>query len=770
MKEQHSVISGKSIPALLIAFALICKMTTAHGQHLTISTSGQTGTSGTNWSITGNTLTVANGAVSANIHPSVITNHLTNTGNLTVVLPALSGTERNCYINSDISYTGNTARTLTFSVANNIFPAFGVSITSTASAMNLVFNAGLQVSVSPDYGVVRLDGVTINTNGGHLWAGGGTLNQNWNGLTVGNSSARTWGDGVSAVSLFSSTITTQGGNIYARGLSWDTSDDDGTNYGVNIESTTISSQAGSIQIVGDIRGRYSIGIGTRIWSGTSGTNITSTSGAINITGTGTDQSTNGNSWRVATYLYSTSTTNRLTISSLSGNITVEGAASFAASVNDKEGIALGGDGFGITSQTGNITLRGSNTLESSGQYCNSIRIAALNAPNAVRIGYDGTNPYSGNILIEGNSIYQRSNNTGAGSIAIQTTGTLTMQSTGGAFTYMRAGDSGTLNFDDDWNFGTTLGGFTFGKTTNSTAVSFSRDFTLNGPFTAYGSNIGLQGITANGDVYVRSTAYIDQNGAKTTSTNGGDVIYWAGGSGESYIRPGTIVTNGGHVYMGGDFDALGTRTWRGHTVGGGYALSQSFAGVALRGNIDTRVTTNQSVGGDVLLAGESNHSAMSDVEAEGASKTISAGNGNIILMPLSEVLQNSSNSFQMILGTTGRVSVAPASGKSFWAGQTRTYNGSMSGSTFNGSSALAGVQILNMASLGGLEIGTYSGTGASGDSPYSNGNVKGMTISAAFAVSGPITMYGGSLAINGALSTTAPGGHISLTATGDIIQ
>jgi hypothetical protein len=86
-------------------------------------------------------------------------------------------------------------------------------------------------------------------------------------------------------------------------------------------------------------------------------------------------------------------------------------------------------------------------------------------------------------------------------------------------------------------------------------------------------------------------------------------------------------------------------------------------------------------------------------------------------MPFSEVLQNGGNSLQMILATTGRISVAPASGKTFWSGQTRNYNGSMSGSTFNGSSALAEVQIPNLASLGGLEIGTYSGTGASGDSP-----------------------------------------------------
>lgn len=366
MKEQHSITSRNSISALLIAIAFICKITTANSQHLTISTGGQTGTSGTNWSITGNTLTVANGAASANIHPSVITNHLTNTGNLTVVLPAFSGTERNCNINADIIYTGGTARTLTFSISNNILLASGVSITSTASAMNLVLNAGTQTSTAPDYGYFRLDGVTVNTNGGHLWVGGGTLNQTWNGLAVGNGRARSWTDGIHGVSMVGSTIATQGGNFYVKALSHESADDDGVNYGINIDNSAISSQTGNIEIIGELNGRYTQGIGTRIASSTASTSITTTTGSITINGTGYDQSTNGNSWRQGLTIASGSTTNKLTISSVSGNIALTGAAAFAASVNDKEGLFLTGDGLGITSQTGNITLRGTNTLESSG--------------------------------------------------------------------------------------------------------------------------------------------------------------------------------------------------------------------------------------------------------------------------------------------------------------------------------------------------------------------------------------------------------------------
>lgn len=50
-----------------------------YSQNLTLSTTGETGTSGTNWSITGTTLSVS-GTASVNV--SVITNHLANVGDL----------------------------------------------------------------------------------------------------------------------------------------------------------------------------------------------------------------------------------------------------------------------------------------------------------------------------------------------------------------------------------------------------------------------------------------------------------------------------------------------------------------------------------------------------------------------------------------------------------------------------------------------------------------------------------------------------------------
>ena len=227
-------------------------VTSGFAQHLTISTGGQTGTSGTNWSITGNTLNVG-ASGSATIDPSVITNHLSNVGDLTVNLPWQDATSRNMIINASISYTGGANRTLTLNCANDMVFANASGITSSSARLNVVLRTALG-SNNADHGYIQMNGVTIQTNGGHFWAGGGPTAATWNGLTVGNTSASTWSDDNPGLSVIGSSITTNGGNLYFAGLSYNSGDDDGVNWGVNIERSTISSAAGSIEINGQVNG------------------------------------------------------------------------------------------------------------------------------------------------------------------------------------------------------------------------------------------------------------------------------------------------------------------------------------------------------------------------------------------------------------------------------------------------------------------------------------------------------------------------------------
>ena len=502
-----------------------------YSQHLTISNSGQTGTSGTNWSITGNTLNVG-ASGSAHINTSVITNHLTNTGDLTIILPHNGVNSRDLYLNNSITYTGSSARTLTFNITNDIIFASNVGISSSNSSLNLVFRTALTLT-NIDHGRIALNQSTINTNGGHLWMGGGPTTATWNGLTVGNSMARTWSDDLPGLWVENSILNTNGGNVYLAGLSWNSNSNSGVNYGVLVENSNISSASGNIEINGEVTGRYTNGNGTRIEATLGTTSITATTGSIIIRGSGSDQSPNDNSFRFGAIITGSSVTAKTIISSTSGNIQIEGNANFTATVNDKEGLGVGGS-TEIISRSGNISIRGTNTLESSGQYCNSIRFDPSNVSNSIRVGFDGTNSYTGNILIEGNSIYQRYLHSSAGSIAVQTTGTLTIQPTGTAFTYMRADNAGTLTFDNDWNFGTNLGGFVYGKTTNTSALTYNNSLRTNGPMTFYTGSTQLGvGVEMTADGANGHINFLSSNGFGTVANSGntrGKIMATGGGS------------------------------------------------------------------------------------------------------------------------------------------------------------------------------------------------------------------------------------------------
>jgi autotransporter-associated beta strand protein len=594
--------------------------TSVFGQTLTISSGGETGTSGTNWSISGNVLNVA-ASGTATVHPSVITNHLNNIGDLTVVLPPQANVNRDILINSNISYTGSIPRSLLINSANNILLANGIGITSSTAALNLVLRAAM--GANPDNGLVNLDGTTIATKGGHFWVGGGNLSTTWNGLTVGAYTARSWTDDIAALSMKGGSLTTNGGNIYLAAISHDSVDDNGVNYGITIDNYSISSETGNITIDGSLNGRYSSGVATNISATIGSVSISTTTGAISIFGTGSDQVTNGNSWRVGTYIKGTSSTIATTISSVSGNISINGTANFAATFNDKEGIVIAGSSVSIVSQTGNIEIKGTNSLESSGQYCNSIRFSPLNNANAIRIGFNGTNTYSGNLLIEGNSIYQRDNQIGSGSISIQSTGSLTIQPSGTAFTYMRADNAGTLTFDDDWNFGTQLSSFTYGKTTNSTNLTYESPLTVAGPINFYTGNLTLnQDITSalsGAAILLQATGAINLAASKTIQSNGGNITLRSNAGGTAISADSSIVLNSGstlasqrgNITLGGNFT--------GAQGAGLYATSNNSPAILINGGIIS------AAGGNIKLYGKCNTSYDDGIRLQGTVNTTGAG-------------------------------------------------------------------------------------------------------------------------------------------------
>lgn len=176
---------------------------TVTAQNLTINNSGQTGTSGTNWSTSGtNPITITFSGTS-NIHKSVIEGYL-NSG-IDVIISAVSGGGDIVTNSTTISKTQGSDATLTLRARNNVFTS---SITSTAGKLNVIIWVeydGDQI-VGPSVG-------PITTNGGHIWIGGGSGTAIWNGLTVGNSVAFSNGtSNMNAIDLVGN-LTTNGGDV-----------------------------------------------------------------------------------------------------------------------------------------------------------------------------------------------------------------------------------------------------------------------------------------------------------------------------------------------------------------------------------------------------------------------------------------------------------------------------------------------------------------------------------------------------------------------------
>ena len=772
------------------ALLIILFSTIATAQHLTISSSGETVAPGTNWSITGNVLNVVAAVnASAHINTSVIVNHLQNTGDLTINLPWQSNNMRKTLINNIIAYTGTTGRTLTINSPNNIEFANTTGITSSTARLNVVLRTGFGGSTT-NSSLIKMDGITIDTNSGHFWAGGGVTSATWNGLTVGNSAAVTADDDNAGISIVGSTITTNGGNISVVAVSDNTTDSDGLNYGINVENSIVSSGAGTIYFNTDLYGRYTNGTGLRVFGTTlTPTSISSTSGTISIRGWGAAGDT-GNSWRQAT-----SISGSAQIKSVSGNITVVGDAAFTASVNDKEGLVIG-NGAAICSQTGNITLRGFNTLETTGQYCNSIRFAAADSANSIRIGYDGTNAYSGNIIIEGNSIYQRDTRPGAGSIAVQTTGTLTIQPTGNAFTYMRAFDTGTLTFDNDWNFGTNLGGFVYGKTTNTAALTYSNSLATNGPVTFNCSDFTL-GDGTNISTSTASDITINANGSfgttgttrRTISSANGSVIIHADkdangsgvldldyltlnpGTGATIIRGETVNFLPGSI-TGPFIHGTGAFTFQSSDPSFGSAISTSWFEIDQDNNGIGGLTIGK-VGSTANITFANATSIAGSITAYGGSIAVNAA-----ITAAGDILLN---------GDTGSFLIQNTKGVTIDAAITTSNNGNItilgrggSGTTY---SANHGIDIKNKVEAGGtgnINIVGYGGLSSNGTSSSCHG--VNLDVSNAWVKSngGNITINGfgggasagsysmGFLMLTSSKVSAAGAGTISITGTGGV--
>lgn len=630
---------------------------------------GQTGTSGTNWSISGNVLTVS-GAATINV--SVITNHLVNTGDLLVYYP---GSAADIYVDNAITYFGPNNRTLTLRAGAAV--RIENTIESTGpSSLNLV------VSVNDNSNASSLNWIAafhadVTTNGGHIYVGGewssiGTTT--WKGLTVPAGRSVSYNDDGIGVRVSSGhTLSTDGGDIYFTGATERTGTASSTNqhYGIELGGATINTGGGDLTMIGEVEEKSYVGYGVYMFGGTSistttgtmtitgstidkprdgqgvhidNSTLSSTSGAIDITGTINDVSGAPNFIRIGIDIRCVD--GDVSINSTSGPITLHGTnnATFSTS-NDKVGVSFrgyNGKPLKVTSQTGAINIIGSN-VSSARNFTGGIRFSDQDATTSdvVMLGYDGTNPYSGDLTIRANSIFQIFANNGSDGISIQSTGTVIIEPEDDSFTdlwqWTSAGGSVDMTWGSDFNFGTTSN-LVFGKSTNTFDINVDRELFVNG-YTLYNPSIDLDQkivTTGTGSVLLYSTtgditindSIVSRSGTSTVTLRSDDIVtinqpiharhsgvlnlIVAADENGAGLDPGVvsglielaapITTQGGHVYMAGGWqDGANQRVWNSLTVPDGPAVSTRANGTG----IDLSGGTITTSGGDIYVYGRS---------------------------------------------------------------------------------------------------------------------------------------------------------------------
>jgi autotransporter-associated beta strand protein len=339
---------------------------------------------------------------------------------------------------------------------------------------------------------------------------------------------------------------------------------------------------------------------------------------------------------------------------------------------------------------------------------------------------------------------------------------------------------------------------TIGSITNAGSITVSADISLAGGLSIMGGDVQLNGnitSTATGDLFfqglgdawsirlatgktIEKTAgtgllTLQGNGRINNSTSVGSILASGtakldvviinemddGTAGLYNVSTGNITTNGGHLWISA---GAKTRVWNGLSVGSiGVPGNGTYNGIDVTGNISTS-------GGDILLwafvGSAARTNGYGDIAALSSNRTISSGSGDINLLTRYNDFVNSTPDIN--INTTSTLTLAPASGASFDVAL--AFSGSTTTGTFTGSGGMGGLIIQNFTSLKELVIGTYNGTGISGDSPYTSANTADITLGAAISIAGPITTYGGDITVSQNLSSTLSGADILLQAAGSI--
>jgi filamentous hemagglutinin family protein len=433
---------------------------------------------------------------------------------------------------------------LTIKTTGNINIGSGSRIFSPASKLNTVLWADSDASGS---GAISLMANSwIETNGGHLWMGGGAASGTpWNGLNVGNGSAvSTTGDGIK---LTSSWISSGSGNIYMNGKS---TSNNIYSDGIEIDypnTTAIESTTGSITLVGT---GGNAGSGLNIDG-----SIRSNTGAISLTG----YSSGGTFSAIAQESSS--------ISSTSGNISLNANTfwmdELVGSIESTGTLTIApttaGRTIGISGGTGDLSL--------DAEYFNTAGKGFVDGFSGITIGSATAGAINVGDLSVNDDLTLKTNSTIAINNDLFVNMNLTLQSAGAITQTAGRIVSNTTTIDAGANDVTlTSANNTFGTVSVLHAKNLSL-FNIN--------HLHLRNITATGTVDIAANSNLVLQGAITTSNATADAIK---------LNAGKSAAAG--TAAGEDIDVSGGSI---NLTGGGSARATLFTGNVANAGLTTLV-------------------------------------------------------------------------------------------------------------------------------------------------------------------------------------
>jgi autotransporter-associated beta strand protein len=450
-----------------------------------------------------------------------------------------------------------------------------------------------------------------------------------------------------------------------------------------------------------------------------------------------------------------------------GNLILTGTNTYSGITTISAGsIQIGNGGTTGTIGTGGITNNSSLIYNRTNDYTISGEISgtgSLNKQGSGILTLTQNNTYSGSNTINAGTLVLQNNAPNPTNKTFNGTGQLIIESVGTSF----SGNFSTTG----WVFNSNLTGLTFGKTSNSTIITFPTAISISGSITAYGSSISVNAnlTSTSGNILLDANRGIQlaYNGSGVsiatniilTANNGFITLNGRGGNSSSNQR-GVLLNTGCQLKTtSGAISITGI---------GGVSSSSGNIGVQL-GTTTSPAVQITTTGGAINITGTGSGSGASNnndgvsvqlVNCTSASGPITLNGGAAHNSASSESIGFEAGSvFGHATTQSGPITFI---GDVFWISTVAPARQALTSGAIafesNAASFLNGFTLTNFtlaSNTSSLRIGKST-------------NTTNITISTPITANGPISVFGGAIAINSALTATS--NTVTLQATGAVTQ